>query len=184
MEKFTPAPDENVIFEDSGVSLNGSNGTAILTDKNLYHITYGMFGGVKNINKLPLRQIQIMNGQARVVVKAALLESPSLVVYSNNKQFEYVFYNTIVANTVKKWADFIANALTGQQANVEQTGEIAEVASQIKGTIDTFKGVFGKKNNVGVGGKVSKKCVACRAPISGTVGETVRCPYCDTEQAL
>lgn len=184
MEKFTPDPNENILFEDSSVSLNGASGTAILTDINLYHVTYGVFGGIKNINKLPLRQIQIMNGKARVFVKAALLESPSLIVYANNKQFEYVFYNTIVANTVKKWADFITQALTGQQASVEQTGEIAEVASQIKGTIDTFKGVFGKKNNVAFGGKISKKCVACRAPISGTVGETVRCPYCDTEQAL
>ena len=183
MDKFTPAPDETVIYENSGVSLNGNSGTAILTDKNLYHVTYGFLGSIKNVTKVPLRQIYILNGKARVTVKAALLEAPELVLFVDNKQYTYKFYNTVVANEARKWADYISNSLTGQQANVEQTGEIAEMATQIKGTIDAFKGVFGKKPSV-VNGKVNNKCIACRAPISGTSGTAVRCPYCDTEQTL
>ena len=141
------------------------------------------FGGIKDVNKLPLRQIQIENGKAQVIVKFAVLEGSKLIVYANNRSYTYAFTNTL-ANEAKKWGDYITQKLTGYTADVEQTGEIAEVASQIKGTIDAFKGAFGMKSILGTTEKVNKKCTACRAPISGDKGSVVRCPYCDTEQKL
>ncbi len=180
---FTPPAGEKTILENDYVSLNGTNGSAVLTDQHIYHITTGFFGGIKDVNKLPLRQIQIENGKAQVTVKFAVLEGSKLVVRANNRTYTYAFTNTLT-NEAKKWGDYITQKLTGYTADVEQTGEIAEVASQIKGTIDAFKGAFGVKSMLSSNEKVNGKCNACRAPISGNKGSVVRCPYCDTEQKL
>ena len=183
MDKFNLPAGEIAVYECTNVTLDGTYGTAILTDKHIYHITTGFFGGIKTIEKLPLREIRIENGKAQIKVQFAVLEGSSLIVYTHDGSCTYEFRDSL-ANEAKKWGDYIAQKLTGYTVDVEQTGEIAEVATQIRGAIDAFKGAFGMKSIIGSNESVSKKCIGCRAPISGNKGSTIRCPYCDTEQKL
>ena len=55
------------------------------------------------------------------------------------------------------------------------------IAGTLKGTIDTFKGVF---STPAVEERVAQACPSCTASMSGVKGSVVKCPYCNTEITL
>ena len=52
--------------------------------------------------------------------------------------------------------------------------ELTEMSDAFTGAVRSAKKVLGIKSTE----QASCKCPACGASITGTVGETIRCPYC------
>ena len=81
---------------------------------------------------------------------------------------------------ISKWVNEITQAITGHTPDKSFTAIPGTefVVDTLKGTVDAFTDSLGLKKTI------SKKCISCKAPITGKKDETVICKYCDTQQTL
>ena len=151
----------------------------ILTNLNIIHVTKGMFGKTKNIEKFSIRDIKVFEDKAQCFLGKQANGSPSLEIYFFNKQESFGFRKK---TEVMKWVKSI-NELLCENADVSAMGQFALpgtefLAETIKDTISSFKGIWESKE------KISTNCISCGAPISGYKGKQVQCSYCNTHQKL
>lgn len=208
-------PNEGIIIQSVGVLHGGVMASYIdelvLTNLNVIYIKRGLFGGVKSIQKFPLDQIKIVNGQVQALAgKNPTNNCPQLQIYFKNGQESFEFQSS-ARKEIAKWVNSINQLLTGTDVtsntldNIEDTPQVVEA---LKETIGAFKNAFsGVKTKDALGGvKIKKvgtaeniavktrsdkttenitiKCMGCMAPISGYKGQRLHCKYCDTEQTL
>jgi len=189
MDKYNLLPDESIILKCESVFLGNKLGELILTNYYLTHIIEkGAFKKKYVVQQYSLNQIKVYDGKAQI----ALGKSNTLDVYLINSNVSFRFYSDdfFSGKKMKKDCEQFASKI-----NELVTGEIIEygnsdnralpgtefLAGTLKGTIDTFKGVF---NTPPVEEKVAKPCPSCTASMSGTKGDVVKCQYCNTEVTL
>lgn len=192
--KIPLLPNEAIIFRNDSVMHGGImapyTDELVLTNMNVIYVKKGIVGNVKRIQKFPLDQITMYNGEPQAILGKQHNGSPQLEIYFMNGQQENFAFQSGGKKKVNQWINEICKAVTGHESSAaSKSGGIlgaGYLAGTIKGTVDTFKGVLGAKpkEQAPVVVPVTKKCISCSAPLSGNKGETVQCRYCDTEQVL
>lgn len=173
-------PDESVIMKHNRVQYRsyGYSQELVLTNQNIIWVKKGLFlGKIKKIQKYPLGQIKIFNGQVQAMINKSNLMRPSLEVYFLNSIEAFGFESR---KEIEKWINNINFLVTGSFIEPE-TSSIAAVVKQ------AIKGKFGiETKNQGHQSieKVVKKCTACGASVTGQSGQIIRCQYCDTNIQL
>ncbi len=196
MSKFNLLPNESIIIKSDRVMHGGLMASytdeLILTNQNIVYISKGMFGNTKSIQRFPINQIKMYNGEPQVIYGKQQNGSPQLEIYFMNGH-KYFAFQSSGKKEVTRWVNAIYELLTGNRPSTNPEGTSSAIpgteylAKTFKDTIDTFKSTFGvkTKSNTGVADeKVTKKCISCSAPLSGEKGQIVNCIYCDTDQVL
>jgi hypothetical protein len=189
---------ESVLIQSKGVLYEGGGlmtaftDELILTNINLIHVSKGLFGNTKRVQKYPLNQVKIINGEAQAIMGKSSNGRNNLQIYFVNGQVAFQFQN-LGKKEVVKYVNEISKVLIGNESSRNSVANQfaipgAEiVAGTLKDTIDVFKGTFGIKSKSKAADepeRVTKKCIGCMSPLSGTKGQSVRCRYCDTDQIL
>lgn len=185
--------NEGIIIQSSGVRNVREKRTyedsLILTNINIIYINKGLFGKVKGINKYPLNQIKIVDGQAQVIIGNGNIGTvPQLQIFFKQGQEAFEFQSG--KKEILKWVNEISVLLTGVPSpSSNKVGMFIpgseELANTMKNTVGVFKDVLGAKKSINSASEnVTTKCIGCMAPITGRKGETVKCKYCDTSQTL
>jgi hypothetical protein len=197
--KYNLEPNESILIQSTGVLretgnllMKGYTDELILTNMNIIWISKGMFGNTKGVQKYPLNQVKVINGEAQAFVGKSSNGMPNLQVYFINGQ-EVFQFQSFKKRGVAKWVNEISKVLTGHDSTRgSATNQYAipgteYLAASLKDTVGVFKNAFGIKPKVdadAVHEKVTKKCIGCMAPLTGTKGQSVLCRYCDTVQIL
>ena len=185
-------PNEGIIMQHENVSRGGFSqfsGDLVLTTKNIIYVHKGIFGNVKGEDRFPLNQLQKVDGKPQVTMGRSRGGYPQLDLFFVNGQQSFCF-QSLGKREVKRWIDAINRVVSGESTDDLQSISsaipgAAAVAETVKDTFDTFRNVIGKKSTViGSDEKVTSRCISCRAPITGTKGQLVKCLYCDTKQTL
>ena len=166
----------------------GELGELVLTNMNLIYVRKGIFGGTKETLKFPLNQIKKFDDKPQITLGKSENGYHQLEIYFLNSQ-EYFVFNTFGKKEALKWLDKIWELLTGHAAELDESERsyipgIATVADTIKNTVGSFAGALGIKPDGNKKENVTIRCISCRATLSGTKGQIVKCKYCDTEQTL
>lgn len=194
MVKYNLEPNESILIQSTGVLretgnlLKGYTDELILTNMNIIWISKGMLGNTKGVQKFPLNQVKVINGEAQAFVGRSSNGIPNLKVYFINGQEEFQF-QSFSKKGVAKWVNEISKVLTGYDS---RRGYAAipgteYLAATLKDTVGVFKNTFSivpKGGADAVHEKVTKKCIGCMAPLTGTKGQSILCRYCDTVQIL
>jgi LSD1 subclass zinc finger protein len=198
MAKYNLEPSESILIQSTGVLceggglLNAYTDELILTNMNIIHVSKGMFGNIKRVQKYPLNQVKIINGQAQAIMGKGSNSMPNLQIYFVNGQVSFKF-QILGKKEIMKYVKEISRVLVGNESSRNSAANQfaipgAEiVAETLKDTIDVFKGTFGIKSKSKAGDepvKATKKCIGCMSPLTGTKGHSIRCSYCDTDQIV
>jgi hypothetical protein len=198
MANYNLQPNESIIMKSTGIIygngiLNSNQDELILTNLNIILVQKGVMGNTKNIQSFPVNQIKMFNGQAQVTLGKTRNLLPQLEVYFKNRQEFFGFMNKSEA---VKWINNINKLLTGNTDYSDSNADSKKlmtipgtelVATTLKDTFDTVKGVFSSNSRSSsnpTNVKVTIKCLGCGAPLSGIQGNAIRCKYCDTDQSL
>ncbi len=183
-EKFNLDSDEVIILKEESVCHGGAfagwTDDLILTNKAITIVKKGVFGNVKNIIKYPLNDVKVYNDQAQAIVSKNRGGSPQLEIYFKSGEETFLFQNK---RTTNEWAMKINEIITGNTSTaLNNTTRMAIpgsafIAKTIKGTVDTYKDVFGIKNKIEM---VNCHCPSCGASVNGEKDSTGKCPYCDS----
>lgn len=191
MADYSLLPNENVILENYNVchferGKTSNVGELVLTNLNLIFVKKGTFGRLQGIQKFPLSKIKTVEGNAQILFKKSSSGHYQIELFFLNSQEIFVF-NSLGKKDVIEWLDEISEIITGHPAPLTSSERIYipgsdVVADTLKNTFNTIKGSFGIKDKDPE--KITKRCISCRAPLTGNIGQTVYCKYCDTEQSL
>jgi hypothetical protein len=180
MDKYNLQSNESVIMKCErvlyGGMMTGYTNELLLTNLNLILVKKGLFGKTKNVQNFPVNQIKLFNEKAQAIVSKQQNGSPKLEIYFQHGQESFGFESKREA---EKLANNIICLLAGENEFDTDTTVTGAIAETLKGTFDTFKGVFGKQPE-----KITKDCVSCSASITGLKGQIARCQYCGREQQL
>lgn len=175
MNGLTLNPGERVIHENSKVGYGGLllNNSLILTNQNLILVKKNLMGRVKDTIRFPLDQIVVSEGEVQAIVGKDGGSNPTLNVYFTTGQENFRFE---WEDDAKKMKNCISEAITGQPVAEEDSflDEIVGFANSIAGSVNKIKSAFGFQTAE----SASCHCPSCGASISGTKGETIKCPYC------
>ncbi|PFG05241.1 PH domain-containing protein [Bacillus sp. es.034] len=199
MAKYNLEPNESILIQHTGVLretgsllMKPFTDELILTTKNIIWISKGMFGNTKGVHKYPLNQVKVINGEVQTFVRKGSAGKPNLNVYFINGQEVFQFQNTS-KREIAKWVNEISKVLTGHdstrgsgayQSAIPGTEYLAETLKDTVGVFKNALGIKSKGETAAVTEKVTKKCIGCMAPLTGTKGQSVLCKYCDTVQIL
>lgn len=198
MTKINLLPHETIILRDSVVQhdrgglIDLYSDELVLTNVALVVIHKSIMGGVKDIQRFSLDQVKVING-----VPQALFGTSS----SGENQLQVFFSHGVEAFTLGRadndsggildillvspqdkekrniaaWQSAISQAVLAlpqkvDPAHIPQTPSPKETSPQ--------------NPSPSLPTSVTKKCMGCRAPLSGIQGQKVTCKYCDTEQVL
>ena len=177
-KKLVLNTDETIIRRSQeigyGSTLSRSNNELILTSQAVILMKKNLFGKVSDIIRFPLSDIVISNNQAQVRLGQKDIVTPTLDIYFKTGLESFRFQ---WEDEVKEWANQINALLTGQAGlykSEDWVAELTEMSDAFNGAVRSAKKVLGIKSTE----QASCKCPACGASITGTVGETIRCPYC------
>lgn len=198
MANFNLEPSESILIQSTGVLYEGGGlmtaytDELILTNLNLIHVSKGVFGNTKRVQKYPLSQVKIINGEAQAIMGKSTNGLPNLQIYFVNGHVAFKFQNSGKREIVK-YVKEISRVLIGKEpsrnsvANQFAIPGSEFVADAIKDTIGVFKGTLGNKSKSKASDepeKTTKKCIGCMSPLTGVKGQSIRCSYCDTDQIL
>lgn len=205
MDEFNLQPGEFIIKQtDQAAFPTGSTdmelGRVVLTNRNLILVAdkpTGIFSSKKLVKRCPLEQVHDMYGIPQAIVTKN----------GNNWIVQIAFYDDTVSlqfeqiarRQAQSWADAVKNAATGNLDCIEAddlvpdgVADFVEGAKGIVGAFGTaFGGAFGTQSSTAKQAAAATRpamadarCRGCHAPLSGRIGTTITCPYCDTKQTL
>lgn len=200
MEQLPLRPDEGVlgtfdsVFFSKLLDSHVYNGTIVLTNLNLFFVKRGMWGSVKDIQTYPLRDIVIYDGAPQVCLTEGFLEGGTVKIGLRGGQ---CVVRSSSRKDMKEFANQLNRALSGKSlpkdrhAYEGQFSQAAAMENVTQGVMSMFAGDGGRDAPVpklirqpAQKAKVSGRCAACGAPLSGYQNETVCCSYCATECVL
>jgi len=193
-QKYTLQSNEAVIMKTENVRRDDGFKNyvyeLILTNKNLILVKKGNWRGkVLDVFYFPISSIRSYEGKASIILSKEKF-SPKMEIHFMTGEEAITFEKRKEA---EKWVENINNLLSGEEIEsgsndnniIPGTGLVAET---LKGTIDTFKGIFNGESPSAAKTvkkeKTVKKCTSCGASNSGISGRIVRCEYCGSEQLL
>jgi hypothetical protein len=122
LAKYNLEPNESILIQRTGVLretgsllMKPFTDELILTNKNIIWISKGMFGNTKGVQKYPLNQVKVINGEAQTFVRKGSAGKPNLHVYFINGQEVFQFQNTS-KREMAKWVNEISKVLTGHDS--------------------------------------------------------------------
>ena len=192
MTKINLLPHETIILRDGSGLIDLYSDELVLTNVALVVIHKSIMDDIKDIERFSLDQVKVVNG-----VPQALLGASS----SGEQQLHVHFSHGVEAFTLGRadndpgglldvlfisprnkekrniaaWQSAISQAVLAlpqkvAPAHIPQTLSPKETSPQKASSPSPLA--------------VTKKCMGCRAPLSGVQGQKVTCKYCDTEQVL
>lgn len=169
--------NEAVIMHASNVLCGSSRVDLILTNKNLIQVNKGFFGGDKDSQKYPLKDLKVLNGKANVLIGKSSAGQKQMELYFNGYERKYHFGAMLAEN---KWSSAIIKAHKQLMDEIEREQKAASgkgnILKSIAGTFDSAKEkVLPKK----APSMKTIKCPKCGAELSGEKGSAVQCPYCN-----
>lgn len=192
MPKLDLNSNEVIILKSKNVAhekkLAVNTDELVLTNQNIIHISKGILGNTKNIRKFPINQIKSYNEEPQVTMGKNRNGLPQLEIYFLNGH-EYFSFQSLGKKEVMQWIRAIYKLKTGNEYTDSSWGAAIPgadfLANKIKDTVNTFRETLSVSSNGSpTSENVSKKCGSCSAPISGKIGQTIQCKYCDTAQTL
>lgn len=194
MVNYNLEPSESILIQSTGVLCEGGGlmtaytDELILTNMNIIHVSKGVFGNTKRVQKYPLNQVKIINGEAQAIMGKRTNGIHNLQIYFVNGQVAFKF-QSLGKKEIVKYVNEISKVLIGKESSRNQFAIPGAkiVAETLKDTLDVFKGTFGIKSKSKAAGelvKATKKCIGCMSPLTGTKGQSIRCSYCDIDQIL
>ena len=181
MSDYNLYPNEAILLKSEDVFQGIRKGDLVLTNLAILWAEKNFFGKVKNVNRISFNQVKMYNGNPQVRLGKAGNGIPQLEIYIINGQEKFSLNNKLFAKReISKWVNEITQAITGHTPDKSFTAIPGTefVVDTLKGTVDAFTDSLGLKKTI------SKKCISCKAPITGKKDETVICKYCDTQQTL
>jgi len=165
------------------------NDDLFLTNLNIILISKGVYGNGTKTTSYPINQIKVYNGKAQVILGRSRNLIPQIEIFFMNGHETFGFMNK---SDAVKWVDNINILLTGKEADPESkkmsgipgTDLVTSVLSDTFGAMKDAISSKSRSTSVSPDVKVTIKCLACGAPLSGNTGQNIRCKYCDTEQTL
>ena len=194
MDDYKLEPGEFVIMQEASVKLDNDTNLdeLVLTNQNLILVTtmaQGLFKRSKFVKRCPLDKLRTAQDEPQAFV-TKYREDYFLQVIFADETLSLSFPSN-PKRTAERWAEAIQNAAVGNFSNIRTDDALPpEIADFVDGAKGAFGAIFSggkkksEKNGAARPASVTRKCVGCRAPISGRVGNTVTCPYCDTKQTL
>lgn len=192
MEKLDLQPNEAPVLKAENVAYGDSSSFSnelVLTNLNLILIKKGFFGKTKDVLYFPLNEIKIVNNKVQALAGKRKNGNSQLEVYFRSGDVQCFSFNVaIMRMEVAKWANAICNQLSqgiedGYNPNAFAIPGAKAVAESLKGTVDTFKTVFGKKSEQDLAkSKRAVFCQNCGASFEGIKGSTAKCPFCESVQ--
>ena len=185
--------DEAVIRKQEEVMTPGffkvRTNELILTNKAILYVKKLPFGKIKEVERHPLSDVRVVNGEVQ-----ARLGKPSNVSVSLDVYFTYgqESWEMIWEKDVKSWIAEITGVITGVHVEkkddefawvgdvMANMGAVTEGLDSLAGGLNNVRRAMGMKSTE----EASCKCSACGASINGTRGESVQCPYCGTYNTL
>lgn len=198
MDKYNLRQNEAIIMTATNVCYVNTNrrimeDELVLTNRRIIHISKSLFGRKTGEQSILLGDIQVTgNAPAVACVSQNGYRTCLQICMKNGVIHTFSLYT---AQNVVDWINAIFRAITGHPSDIvyepetglkgfwnelkdELTGEVSGIKKRTKD--DLSIGVFAEnagKNN-------TMRCISCRAPLSGTIGDIVICEYCDTKQTI
>ena len=200
MTDYNLRKDEFVIMQERGVSLMQKGAREaldeiVLTNLNLILVKtmrQGLFDTRVMLRRCPLASLTYHDDEPQVILGKSHerwnLQAPfddGVVALSFGEDKRRV---------ATRWADAIRHAAVGDLNSIQTDDAIPQEVADI---VDEAKGLFGAIVGGASGSsgakahaapkrasRLSIKCSGCHAPLAGTKGSHVTCPYCDTENSL
>lgn len=97
MAKYNLEPSESILIQSISVLCEGDGlmpgytDELILTNMNIIHVSKGIFGNTKRVQKYPLNQVKIINGEAQAIMGKSTNGTPNLQIYFLNGQVTFKF---------------------------------------------------------------------------------------------
>lgn len=170
--------------------MSGYTDELLLTTVNIVHIKRGTFGGTKAVTPIPIKAVKVNGDRAQAFYgRNPSNNSLQLQIYLKNGQELAYGFNIDGTREVARWVNEINKLATGDPYNVVYD------ESKMQGTVGTVAGIlksaFGMDSEPQLAQKLSsgakrstQSCIGCGAPVTGVVGQMVRCEYCDMEQMI
>lgn len=194
MAKIDLMPHEAILKSDSSIfheragSKNPWTGELFLTNLALIVTHRGAFGGVKETVRLPLDQVQVVDGVPQVLAGRSVSSENQLHVYFTHgvesftlgdadEDGEFSLKDLFVSQSEKEkrnieaWRKAISQAVDAVQRGASPTA-MAQAST------------LSQRKSPGKSSFATVRCLGCWAPISGERGQKVSCSYCDTEQVI
>ena len=175
--------NEGIILQFEGSIHNRKRADIVLTNMNVICVEYnvGLFKTNYNIIRFPVNQIKNVNGQVQVsVIKEGERTVLQILFQDSIEKFVFAkdFFEALKKKKeAEKWVKEINLLLTGKQPEIDTDNTIIGNVKNVLDSIGVTSVIKEQKN-------ITKKCIGCKAPLTGKKGETVCCPYCDTQQTL
>lgn len=122
MVNYNLEPSESILIQSTGVLCEGGGLMAaytdelILTNMNIIHVSKGMFGNTKRVQKYPLNQVKIINGEAQAIMGKSTNGIPDLQIYFENGQVAFKFQSSGKKEIVK-YVNEISKVLIGKESS-------------------------------------------------------------------
>lgn len=152
---------------------------------------------MKNVVVMPLNQLQKFDNTPQIIMRKLMNGHSALYIRLINGNEEYFSFQNGNRRTIKKWISTVNDLDTGQfdYAKMNDTSpdsdslagvvqELGDVADDLKESFTSAFGIGVKKAKPDEIKVITKKCIACGAPLTGSKGQVVQCKYCDTKQTL
>ena len=201
MADYVLAEDEYVVLRELRVKVDTGKkfsmpheSDLMLTNRNIVLFVKGMLGKVKRCEVYPLDQIRVLDGRPQCRLDTSEFMVDKLEISFRDKVVLFAFDDLDAKQHIRMWVNEIYKLLTGSDAPREVlsstglAGSIEGITSSIdlEGVAEAMGKVYGSFHNA-VDAKAAQaaplvacRCPSCNASIKGRRGETIQCPFCDT----
>lgn len=173
--------DEVLLLElncSVNTSTNKATGTlAALTNRNIILVFKGIFGGIKEIKKYSLGDVNMFQDRAAITLNEKLLDNSTIDINLKRDRL-HISYTSEEKKSGKEFVQQLSKMITGDENRFNQTSfkGMTAIADSLKGTIGVFKKSVSRYSNK----KIVIDCRGCGASLTTVKGKIVYCPYCDT----
>ncbi|MBR3316349.1 MAG: hypothetical protein IKG21_00820 [Atopobiaceae bacterium] len=199
MAGYRFGPNERVVLKAQDVKIDGdskpfssmSGSELILTNENIVYPRKGMFGKIKGYNVYPLSSIRIVDGTPQCRLDSSEFMEHKLEISFQDELVSFVFGSLDAKKEVRAWVNEISTMLVGHGAseeNLRATGagafsDIDAVAETFGDLMSAFDNALARKR-AKTAPVIACRCPSCNASVTGKLGTTVKCPYCDSDVTI
>lgn len=205
MTKINLLPHETIIMHDSVVQhdrgglIDLYSDELLLTNVALIVIHKSIMGDIKDIERFSLDQVKVANGVPQALLGTSSSGEQQLHVHFSHGEEAFTLgradndpgglLDVLLVSPQDKerrniaaWQSAISQAVLALPRQVTPV-HIPQVPSPTPVNTTSTTASPQKASSLSPLA-VTKKCMGCRAPLSGIQGQKVTCKYCDTEQVL
>ena len=123
MTNYNLLPNEGILLKSTNVLHGGFMSTytdeLVLTNFHLIYVKHGVFGNVKEVQKIPLAHIKVINNRVQVMWgKNPSSGMKQLQIYFIDGRQDSFEFQGNEKNEIIRWANEISKAVTGDNSNI------------------------------------------------------------------